>query len=204
MFAPKWRPALEASIARLPAETRRCADQQLALLDHLSQEMCQLERRILDRTRFTPNLRLLKTLPGVGDILAIVIDREVGMIERFPGPQPFAAYSGTSPKVMASGGKVRFGRMRPEANHYLKWAFIEAANTVARCQVYPHWRQRHVGQLYRRLRTRKGHGVAIGAVARHLAEAAFWVLTRQQPYREPEPKRRPPTQGHARGMTCAP
>ena len=47
--------------------------------------------------------------------------------------------------------------------------------------------QRHVSQLYRRvrLRLRKGHGKAIGAVARHLAEATFYVWSRREAYREP-------------------
>jgi len=68
-------------------------------------------------------------------------------------------------------------------NRYLKWAFAEAANSVAvnhtRC------RDRHVSQLYFRLRLRKGHSRAVGAVARHLAEAAFHVLRRQEAYRDP-------------------
>jgi hypothetical protein len=32
---------------------------------------------------------------------------------------------------------------------------------------------------------RKGHATAIGAVARHLAEATYWMLSKAQPYREP-------------------
>ena len=68
-------------------------------------------------------------------------------------------------------------------NRSLQWALVEAANSVAvnhrRCP------QRHVSQLYFRLRQRKGHSQAVGAVARHLAEAAFYVLGRQEPYRDP-------------------
>ena len=30
------------------------------------------------------------------------------------------------------------------------------------------------------------HPKAIGAVARHLAEATFWILSKQEPYREPK------------------
>jgi len=33
---------------------------------------------------------------------------------------------------------------------------------------------------------RKGHPKAIGAVARHLAEATFGVLSKQEPYHEPK------------------
>ena len=83
----------------------------------------------------------------------------------------------------ASGGKVRYGSLRSDVNRYLKWAFAEAGNSVAvnhmRCA------DRHVSQLYRRLRQRKGHPKAIGAVARHLAEAAFHVLRGKQMYRDP-------------------
>jgi hypothetical protein len=85
--------------------------------------------------------------------------------------------------VHASGGKVRYGSLRSDVNRYLKWAFAEAGNSVAvnhmRCA------DRHVSQLYRRLRQRKGHPKAIGAVARHLAEAAFHVLRGKQMYRDP-------------------
>ncbi len=48
----------------------------------------------------TEGMRLLKSLPGVGDILAIVIEREVGEIGRFPDAERFACYCGTVPKVM--------------------------------------------------------------------------------------------------------
>jgi hypothetical protein len=42
-----------------------------------------------------------------------------------------------------------------------------------------------VSRLYERIKSRKGHGKAIGAVARNLAEATFWVLTKKEPYRDP-------------------
>jgi hypothetical protein len=35
------------------------------------------------------------------------------------------------------------------------------------------------------VKARRGHGKAIIAVARHLAEAAFWMLTKGENYREP-------------------
>jgi len=45
--------------------------------------------------------------------------------------------------------------------------------------------ERHVSRLYERLSSRKVHGKAIGAVARHLAEATYWVLKKKVPYRDP-------------------
>ena len=43
------------------------------------------------------------------------------------------------------------------------------------------YRGTHIERLYQRLAPGKGHGLAVVAVARHLAEASFWVLRKQQP-----------------------
>ena len=101
----------------------------------------------------------------------------------FPARSTWPPTRGTTPRVHASGGRVRYGRLRSDVNRYLKWAFVEAANSVA--VNYPRYSQRHGSRLYARLRERKGHHKTIGAVARHLAEAAFHVLHGQQPHRDP-------------------
>ena len=70
-------------------------------------------------------MRLLQTLPGVGPVLATVIALEIGSVERFPDAPHLASYAGTVPRVNSSGGKTYYGKVRPDVNHYLKWAFIE-------------------------------------------------------------------------------
>jgi len=173
-------------IERLPEQTRWVTQQMLAQLDGLGEQIRQFEQRLDELVELTPEMQLLISLPGIGVILAATVALEVGEVSRFPSAQHLAAYAGTTPRVHASGDRVRYGRTRADVNRYLKWAFAEAANSVAvnhtRCP------ERHVSQLYLRLRARKGHGKAIGAVARHLAEATFHVLSRQQLYREPIPR----------------
>ena len=44
----------------------------------------------------------------------------------------------------------------------------------------------HVVRLYQRIKRTKNHQKAVVAIARHLAEAAWWVLTKQEVYREPK------------------
>lgn len=203
IFSPKWRGPLMEAIDSLPPETRRCVTQELELLNQVTDHISRLEARILERVEMGQDLQFLKTLPGIADILAIVIHREMGSVDRFPSPEHFASYSGTVPRVASSGGKTRYGRMRKESNHYLKWAFIEAANVVARMRRHPNWRRRHVCRVYERVRSRKGHRIAVGAVARHLSEAAFWVLRKGEPFassanvpnKEPRSKRVSPRQG---------
>ena len=130
----------------------------------------------------TEQHKLLETMPGVGFILSVVILQEVGDIGRFGSAERFTSYCGLTPRVHASGGKVRYGRLRPDTNHYLKWALSEAGNSVAvNRKRFP---ARHVSQMYNRIRGRKGHAKAVGAVARHLAEATYWILTKAEVYRE--------------------
>ena len=68
-------------------------------------------------------------------------------------------------------------------NRYLKWALVEASNIVMINQSL--WTDRHVVQLYQRIKERKGHAKAVVAVARQLAEAAYWILKKNEPYKEP-------------------
>ena len=185
IFAPKWSSQLNQVIEQLPVETQNCLQQEMQLLEGVQEQIRAMEERMKVRISLTPDMQLLKTIPGVGDILAIVIGTEIGLIERFASAEQLASYAGTVPAVKSSGGKVRYGHTPKESNHYLKWAFVEAANAPAQYCKKPHWQHRHVTHLYERVRLRKGHSVAVGAVARHLAEATFWILNKKEPYREP-------------------
>ena len=131
IYAAKWRAELTRVIGRLPEETRRCMEQELELLDLVQGQIDRLEARILERVRITPTIQLVMSLPGPAEILSIVIDREVGSIERFSCPKHFCGYAGTVPKVKGSGGKFHYGRMIKQCNNYLKWAFREASRSVA-------------------------------------------------------------------------
>jgi transposase len=182
-YGKSGREELDTRRERLPDQTRWARQQMKRQLDTLSGQIRQFEQRLEELVEVTPERQRLETLPGIGTILAATIALEIGEVQRFPSALHLASYAGTTPRVHASGDGVRYGRTRSDVNRYLKWAFAEAANSVAvnhtRCP------ERHVSQLYRRLRTRKGHSKAVGAVARHLAEAAFHVLSRQEVYRDP-------------------
>lgn len=180
IFGVKGTRRLRRVIEQLPENTYLTTVLLIEQLEQTEQKIKAIEARMKDLFKQTPQSRLLETLPGVGFILAVVILQEVGDIGRFSSPERFASYCGVTPRVKASGGKVRYGRLRPDTNHYLKWAFSEAGNSVAVNR--RRWPQRHVSRLYSRIRHRKNHAKAVGAVARDLAESAYWVLTKRQVY----------------------
>jgi len=193
LFGLTGRELLKERSAALPPETQRSVQEHLELLDQLLQQIERAEKRIKERIEVTPEMKLLMTLPGVGPILTILIVLEIGDIRRFPDAPQLASYCGTVPQIKSSGGKTFYGKVRPDVNRYLKWAFIEAANSIVLNQM--RMSDRQVVRLYQRIMKRKGHPKAIVAVARHLAEATYWMLTKKEPYREPIGSRRiSPTQ----------
>jgi transposase len=182
-FGKKGRQIVEALVLKLPPHSQQALGLLLDELDHVSENLKRIEGQMIEVFSPCCETQWLKSLPGVGDILAVVIWTEIGTIERFGSAERFASYCGLVSREDSSGGKIRFGPVRRDVNMYLKWAFVEAANSALinaeRCGYG------HIHRLYQRLKSRRGHGKAKVAVARHLSEASFWMLKKGEPYREP-------------------
>lgn len=192
IFGVKGRRLLEEAMNELPPETRHSVEEQLQLLDRVGDSISQAEKRILQVIKGDHAMQLLDTLPGVGPILAIVIALEVGDVKRFMTAEKLASYAGKVPRVNSSGGKTYYGRVRPDVNRYLKWAYTEAANVIVLQQ--HRLPDCHVLRLYWRVRKSHGHAKAVTAVGRHMAEATYWMLKNDEPYREPANKQLVATQ----------
>lgn len=183
LFSPKNRLRLSVAIGRLPEETQRATLHEWEMLDLINQHIGELEVRIRERIGKLGWVRLLKSMPGVGEILGATIYLEIGDVHRFPTAAHLASYAGLTPTIHASGGKSWQGPTSPQANHYLRWAFVEAANAIL---MHRHtYADQHAIELYDRLKKHKCHGKAAVAVARHLAEASWWILKKRQQYRPP-------------------
>jgi transposase len=182
-FGKRGRKIMEELLVKLPPHTEQALGRILDQLDHVADNLKAIEAEMIKVFAPCPETTWLKTLPGVGDILAVVIWTEIGTIERFGRAEQLASYCGLVARENSSGGKIRFGAVRRDVNVYLKWAFVEAANSALlnaeRCGYG------HISRLYQRIKPRRGHGKAKVAVARHLSEASFWMLKKGEPYREP-------------------
>lgn len=200
MFGVKGRRILEQKLHLLPPHTEYATRALLAQMDATKETISKLEARMHETFDSSPELELVMSLPGVGFILGTVILLEMGDVKRFACAERYASYSGTTPRVHSSGGATRMGRLRADVNRYLKWAYLEAGNVV--CINHKKNPGRHVSKLYARLARRRGHGKAIGAVARHMAEATFWMLSKGESYREPALKVPVSTGRQARVPPC--
>jgi len=88
-----------------------------------------VEKEILKKTRliFSSTFNLLKTAPGIGEIIALIILYESDEISRFPTVKDFCSYSMLTPSEATSNGKKVGNQGCKMGNHYLKWAFTQAA-----------------------------------------------------------------------------
>ena len=183
LFGVAARRELGTRLPELPSHSREAVEQELATLDFLEAQIESAEQRLEAIMQVSVEADLLKTLPCVGPILSMVLMLEIGRVDRFPTAANLASYAGLVPRVHSSGGHTRMGQVCGNVNRNLKWAFVETANLIVINQ--RRLAGTHVVRLYQRIKRKKNHQKAVVAVARHLAEAAWWVLTRQEVYREP-------------------
>lgn len=183
LFGVAARLELGRRLPELPLHSREAVEQELVTLDFLEMQIESAEHQLEAIMKVSAEADLLKTLPCVGKILSMVMMLEIGRVDRFPTAAHLASYAGLVPRVYSSGGHTRMGQVCGNVNRNLKWAFVETGNLVAINQ--RRLAGTHVVQLYQRIKRKKNHQKAAVAVARHLAEAAWWVLTKQEVYREP-------------------
>src|SRR5262249_58147987 len=72
-------------------------------------------------------LYLLRTVPGIGEILSLVLLYEIHDIHRFPRVQDFVSYCRLVKCARESAGKRHGTSGTKIGNAHLKWAFAEAA-----------------------------------------------------------------------------
>lgn len=142
----------------------------IRIIKSLDLEIKEIEKQILSKTRETEAMKLIKTIPGVGDILAMSILYETGDINRFPSAQSFCSYCRLIPGTSQSDRTVRQGRNKKQGNKYLKWAFSEAAYYAIR--YYP-----RIESFYaRKVHQRGVRSIARAIVAHKLGIATYHVL----------------------------
>ena len=161
----------------LPGVDGEILRENLQLLEAFNTVIKEAEREIELLLGENPLVKLLRTVPGLGPILAAVVVLEIDRVERFLSPSKLASYTGLVPSTYASGGKLFHGRLLPMSNKWLKWALVEAAwisiRTSPYCRAYFENHKRHKGP----------HTAAI-ALARRLSEIVWHVLTEHRVYEE--------------------
>ena len=169
------------SKVQLEGTAQELLRQDLELLAALGQEIRATEKWLHEASQGDRRVELLRTIPGLGELLAAVVALEIDRIERFESPAKLAAYAGLVPTTYSSGGHTFHGKLMVQSNKWLRWALVEAAWVAIRLDPYfrAHFAKR---------RAHKPAQSAIIATARRLLEVVWHVLKENRPYQS-----RPPT-----------
>ena len=174
--------ASEASFAEFVRHCQLPEEYTLTLLLYhhqcllVSEHEKELEHYFKSKLRPTQTLRLLVTIPGIGDITGAVIAMETGEITRFPDAKHYASYCRLAPGARDSGGKRHVRSGSKDGNQYLKYAFTEAA--LKAMQYYP-----EIRSFAERLSQRANPAIARTVVAKELSKIVYYVLSHQEPCR---------------------
>ncbi len=142
---------------------------QLMIVRCLQEQLWQIEKKILSKIKNTQRFKLLDSIPGIGQILAMTIMLETGAIHRFKQVGNYSSYCRCVESKRISNGKKKGENNRRNGNPYLGWAFIEAANFAIRFN-------KHIKKYYQRKLAKSKRVVALKTVANKLSRASYFML----------------------------
>jgi len=153
------------------------AQANLDSINFFKQKIQRLEKAIRKRVKLKRAFHHLKTVPGIGDILALTIMLEVGDINRFPKVGNFASYCRCVPSRRLSNGKSKGIGNRKNGNRYLSWAFVEAAHLGRRYN-------ERFRKYYNRKVAQANTSLATKALGNKLARICYYIMRDRVPFQE--------------------
>lgn len=153
---------------------QKSVDLDLNVIDFYNKELAKVEWYIKRHAKQhrAADFNLLKTINGVGDILALTILYEIGDISRFESVQKFSSYSRLVKCKAESAGKIYGTQGNKIGNAHLKWAFSEAAVLYLRNNDSA---KKYIAKLEKRMPKSK----ALSALAHKLGRAMYYMLKNQ-------------------------
>jgi transposase len=155
---------------------RLSVEADLAMVGHFNQLLKQLEMNLLREAKLHDprTCRLLRTIPGIGKILSLVLLYEIHTIDLFAGVGEFLSYARLVPK-QTSDGKVTGHGGGKIGNAHLKWAFSEAVLWMLRYS--------EDAKAYLKCKEKKyGKSRAMTMLARKIARAVYQMLKRKESF----------------------
>jgi transposase len=147
----------------------------VAVMRVLDEQIARIEREVLAKAKDKPEVSLVRTTPGIGEVLGLTIVLEMGPVQRFAKVGRFASYGRCVDSAYVSNGKKKGQGNVKNGNRYLAWAFVEAAHFAARFEP-------RIKRYYDKKRSRTNAAVAAKAVAHKLARATYHMLKNKEPF----------------------
>jgi transposase len=150
----------------------------IELYEYLTRQLVGMNRKVLELSRsdkYGGRVKLLRSVPGIGILIAMEILVELQEMERFQRADELASYIGLTPSEFSTGQYVRQGRITRCGNKRVRTCLVEASWILIQ-------KDPGIRMKYDRLKQRKGAKRAIIAIARHLIIRIRRILLDQEPY----------------------
>lgn len=157
--------------------TRLSVTADLGLIAGYDAQLATLERYLVKNAKIDDPVTfgLLRTVPGIGPILGLVLLYEIDQIGRFPEAGNFLSYSRLVRCAHESAGKVKGSGGKKIGNAHLKWAFSEAACLMIRsCAPVKAWLQRR--------EKKGGKRKALALLEAKLGRTVYHLWRKQAPF----------------------
>jgi transposase len=182
---PPWPKKLTYAANRSDAIAQRFTDPStrlmiqadLALIDNYDTQIAELERHLVKSAKIDDPVTFgfLRTVPGIGPILGLILLYEIDQIGRFPEVGNFLSYSRLVRCQHSSAGKVKGSGGKKIGNAHLKWAFSEAACLMKRCcPAVQAWMQRQ--------ETKRGKRKALSVLEAKIGRSVYHLWRKQQAF----------------------
>lgn len=154
-------------------------EQQLRVIDHLSQRIGEFDARIEEcMGPFDEAYRWALSMPGIAERAAQAILAEIGTdMTRFPSAGHLASWARVCPSNNESAGKRRSSKTG-KANSWLRATLNEAAWAAVKKK------DSYYRALYQRMKPRQGPKKAIGAVQHAMLNALWHMLSHGVPHHD--------------------
>jgi transposase len=159
------------------AALERSAQADQELIEHYEALIPALERFIEKEVKedAVQGYYLLRSIPGIGKILAMTILYEIHTIDRFPTCRRFASYARLVRCQHSSNGKITGQGNSKTGSPHLKWAYSEAAALFLR-------NNQRGKELLARIEKKHGKGAALSILAHKLGRTTYYMLRRNRPF----------------------
>ena len=154
---------------------RKAIEVEVALIDHYEQLLGEVERYLTRsaKAQEVQTFARLQSVPGIGQILALVLLSEMQDIHRFPRVQDFVSSCRLVKCAKESGGKRLGTSGKKIGTVHLRWAVAQAAVLFIR--------QSQPGKAYlAKLEHKHGKPKALTVLAHKLGRAVYYLLPREQ------------------------
>ena len=147
-------------------------------MDSLNLCKANLESEILAvAEKFTPQVNLVSTVPGIQSFSAVAIIGEIGVdMSVFQTSRHLCSWAGLAPQNDSSAGKKKTTRIS-RAGAYIKPLLVQCALAAIKSNKHPEIKNR-----YQAIKKRRGHKKAIIAIARMMLTAIYNILKKNEPY----------------------